>query len=295
MLLKFCDPGSLSFFDINGYIDIICLCVIVLCVVFSIFIKKNSKLTNRIIGYKIIIHVLVFVIMCFTMFVFAGIISSNNIKGCACELKPVVNLEIIDDDSNKIERYDVNRVIVVGDSRFELMQINDSTTIPRYMKLIAKSGAGIDWFENVALPRLTDILDSASSDVYYHVVVNMGVNDLNQTQLYDVRIRNYYKLYEKLISKYPAVQFYFLSVNPVDEDIINKYWPKNIRTNGKIKIFNKKILSMIEENNFDNFKYCDSYNDVEFETYDGLHYTADTDTRIISYIKNECIDYKRNL
>lgn len=296
MLLKFCDSDNLISFDINAYIDIVCLFVIVLCIVFFTFINKKLKHGGKMIGYKIIIQSLVCILLLFVMYIFIIGIKVNNIEGCSCELKSVVDFVPIDDGNQKIEKYDINRVVVVGDSRFELMEIaTPAIDIPHYMKLIAKSGAGIDWFENTALPRLTDVLDSAPDDVYYHVVFNMGVNDLNQTKLYDVRIRSYSKLYEKLVSKYSNVQFYFLSVNPVDEGIINKYWPQNIRTNGKIKIFNRRILSMIEDNKFDNFKYCDSYNNIDFETYDGLHYTADTDKKIISYIKDECIDYKRNL
>lgn len=296
MLLRYCDSEHLLPFDVNSYIDIVCLCFIVLCILFSVFVNKRIKLNGRMIIYKIVIKLLVFILIIFAIFTLFIGIKFNSVEGCTCELKPVVDFEPIEDGSAKIEKYDVNRVVIVGDSRFELMEIDSpDLEIPHYMKLIAKSGAGIDWFEKTALPRLTDVLDSAPDDIYYHVVFNMGVNDLNQTKLYDIRIQDYSKLYEKLALEYPNVQFYFLSVNPVDEEIINKYWPKNIRTNGKIKIFNRKILSMIEDNKFGNFKYCDSYNNVDFETYDGLHYTSDTNTRIISYIKNNCIDYKRNL
>ena len=37
--------------------------------------------------------------------------------------------------------------------------------------------------------------------------------------------------------------------------------------------------------------YCDAYNNLKFDTNDGLHYTQETNEDIIYYISNKFIDY----
>ena len=41
----------------------------------------------------------------------------------------------------------------------------------------------------------------------------------------------------------------------------------------------------------DNIKYCDSYNSINFEMPDGLHYNYKTDEKIMKYIIEKCIKY----
>ena len=37
--------------------------------------------------------------------------------------------------------------------------------------------------------------------------------------------------------------------------------------------------------------YCDAYHDLDFDTDDGLHYTRETNKKIIKYITDDCIKY----
>ena len=83
---------------------------------------------------------------------------------------------------------------------------------------------------------------------------------------------------------------YILSVNPIDDELINQKWDNN-RTTEEIKLFNNTIQKELAKSNLDNLYYCDSYNAMNFETYDGLHYTEDTNKKIINYINTKCVQY----
>ena len=182
-----------------------------------------------------------------------------------------------------------NKVIVVGDSRMSLIADDWEILKPYNFIFVAKSGMQIEWFENYAITQIEEILKI--SNYQYHVVINMGVNDLNNKNIIASDIaRKYFKLYKNLSQKFPEVKIYLMSVNPVDEKIINEYWNNN-RTNNKIEKFNDVLKQNLNKYNIENMYYCDSYNEINFKTYDGLHYTFDTNKKIVGYINNDCIKY----
>ena len=182
-----------------------------------------------------------------------------------------------------------NEIVVVGDSRMSLIDDDKDIVKPANLMFVAKSGMRIDWLENEALPKVNGILENKKFK--YHIVVNMGVNDLNDDKYKGDEIaEEYFKLYSKLAKENGDIDVYILSVNPIDDVLINQKW-KNNRTTGEIKLFNKTIQKELAKSNLDNMHYCDSYNSIKFETYDGLHYTEETNKKIINYINNNCVQY----
>ena len=183
----------------------------------------------------------------------------------------------------------LNKIVIVGDSRIEFLLNDEDVTKPVNFIFDVKSGAGFDWFEEVGEPELEDILDNRSSKYHYHVVFNLGVNDIQYVQNVSVIFDNYFKEYKNLINKYHNVDFYFLSINPINEDLLNETQPYNVRTNTYIEELNNHFR-IVSVNN--NFKYCDAYNDLEFLTDDGIHYLSKTSQDILNYIARRYINYK---
>ena len=185
-----------------------------------------------------------------------------------------------------------NKVIIIGDSRMEFLNDRgDSIRIPSNFDFIALSGTTINWFENDALKKLNLKLKNMDKNYQYHVVINMGVNDLNDTDEAVEHADDYFILLQELVSKYDNVNFYFLSVNPINDRIINRYFRPQHRTTSKILSFNSEIVSKIDRFYFNNLFYCDSYDSIDFGIPDGLHYDKDTDQKIVDYIVNDCVRY----
>ena len=184
----------------------------------------------------------------------------------------------------------INKIIIIGDSRMDFISYKkEKMNIPSNVIFIAKSGATIEWLYNTGFPKLKEELKN-NNKYSYHVIFNLGVNDLNSDISATKLARDYYNIYNKVIEKYNNVSFYFLSVNPIDEDRIYKYFsPYNKRTNQKIEEFNKYFINKLNKQKTDNVEYCDSYNNLKFYLPDGLHYDNKTDKRIINYIINNCV------
>lgn len=185
-----------------------------------------------------------------------------------------------------------NKVIIIGDSRMEFLNDRgDSIRIPSNFDFIALSGTTIQWFENIALKKLEKKLDKMNEKYKYHVVINMGVNDLNDNEEAIKHADDYYLLFKMLASKYSNVNFYILSVNPINDKVINRFFNPQYRSTSKIKSFNDETINLIDESYFKNLFYCDSFNNIDFGIPDGLHYDKATDQRIVDYIVNDCVIY----
>ena len=178
-------------------------------------------------------------------------------------------------------------IIIIGDSRFEqITMFNDKYNIPKNFTFIAKSAMEVNWFENVAVYNLKQILDKRDSNKSYHVVINMGVNDIQIYRPFDESIQRYLRIYNSLISQYDDVHFYLLSINPIVESKLSITQPENIRTNDDINYFNSYLIKFA---NIHKVKYCSSNKNIEFETDDGIHYTEKTNQLILDYIVNNCV------
>lgn len=168
-------------------------------------------------------------------------------------------------DVNQIE----NLMIYVGDSRTQGIQ---SQLNKNNITYIAESGKGYYWFVETAKNELSAYI---SADTQKFVVINLGLNDLGNND-------QYINIYNTIIPNYKNVNFYFVSVNPVNEELanLNGY---NVN-NSQIEIFNQKLSSTF-------VNYIDVYSQIkdDFVTSDGIHYDGATNERIhniiVDYIK----------
>lgn len=293
VLLKICEENFLFNIMHAKYLDILCYFIIVFLVSLCALIK-NDKLFDKIKNNflkKILLIILFGLFTSFLVFMFFLFLDSKTFQGCACKYYQDVYAKTEHNVESVSKIIKGSKVLVVGDSRMSFIQDDLQIRKPNILEFVAKSGMKIDWFEDEAMPRVYDFLNN--TDYNYYVVVNMGVNDLNDNKYKgdDIAL-DYYNLYSELAISYPNINFYVLSVNPIDEKKINEKWSTNNRTIAEIKLFNKTIREKIDEDGISNINYCDSYNALNFSTYDGLHYTRDTNREIINYIINDCVKYE---
>lgn len=267
----------------NIFVAGIILFLMILWIVIYMFDFKNLKFKKFKFNKANILVLIVFFISAFSILTVTAKQEDEVLKDDS--LKELKNEYFSYQDNNNL----YNKIIVVGDSRMSLIESNKDIMKPFNMMFVAKSGMTIEWFKDVALGRVDNILKN--KDYNYHVVINMGVNDLNSDDDTLDIANNYFKLYKKFAKEYPDVELYLLSVNPINEEKIQKFEKKNKRTTSKVKLFNNTIQRDLKNTNLDNMHYCDSYNDMNFETKDGLHYTEDTNRKIINYIVNDCVQY----
>ena len=183
-----------------------------------------------------------------------------------------------------------NKVIVIGDSRFRRIVSDYSNyDIPINFDFIAEDAKEVNWFKNDAEEELNNILKKKDDDKIYHVVINMGVNDIQFYRPFVDSINSYKEEYDKLIKKYPDVYFYILSINPIDEEKLNISQPYNLRTNDQIQFFNDELFSFSKDNGI---KYCFADKSIDFDTLDGIHYDSSTNQEILNYIASRCVNYK---
>ena len=296
MILEVCSNDFLFFSAQNDKINLFCYFIILLCILLCMIIKNRKKsgikfnnVTSKIIIlFTSIIFIFFMVITC--------ILSFNKIKyeGCYCEYAALKQINTGEKfEIKSVDDIIYNKVIIVGDSRMEYIERDrEKLKIPINFSFIAKSGATIHWFEDTALPKLKKELDNVDGDYNYHVVINMGVNDFQEDINIEKRVYEYFNLYKELSLQYPNINFYFLSVNPVVDNIITDYFPSNKRSNKKIIEFNHKMGIALSESKIENLVECDSYHEIKFNAPDGLHYNIDTDQDILNFISKRCILYK---
>lgn len=198
---------------------------------------------------------------------------------------------IITNNNIKLE---IKKIILVGDSRMDLMsKSRKELDMPNSVIFDAKNGVKIDWFYKTGISKLYDII--SNKNYKYYVVFNLGVNDLHYVEDVELRVREYYKLYNNIVKNNPDIDFYFLSVNPIIEHVLKEHFSYDDRkSNKKIYDFNKEMKSLIENNNLNNFKYCDSNNSLDFVIPDGIHYDLNTNKKILNYIINRCVKINKN-
>lgn len=157
-----------------------------------------------------------------------------------------------------------HRILFVGDSRTLGMEdaVQDDCIY------LGAEGEGYDWFSNEGISSLAQSLES---DPTIPVVINLGVNDPQNINIY-------IDLYNSLIDQYPDTPFYFMSINPLDEDADFN------TTNEMAELFNATLKSTFPDRYLDCYTYL---KENGFETVDGLHYTDETYKKIHDYVVNE--------
>ena len=194
--------------------------------------------------------------------------------------KHIINL-------NNNFRPELTKIIIIGDSRMELIENDrDTLNVPNNIIFKARSGARMYWLNKVAMPWLRKQLDNKNKKYKYRVLFNLGVNDLNSDLEPNIIAKDYLKFYKRIIFENQDVNFYFLSVNPIDEKTINNFFINQKRTNKKIEEFNNYFMNNIK--GFNNISYCDSYNTLNINFYDGLHFDFETNKTILNYLINVC-------
>lgn len=280
MFLSVCHDSIILNFVHNNYV--ICFYVFMFLVLLILFLKYG-KTTKT---FIFLLLAVLFVIMFPAFYI-------NKISGCYCNVDKNLKLPLLNNGKKNLQKFSPNKVIVIGDSRMELIeQEKNKISVPNNYLFIAKSGASLKWFKEEALPRLYNILDNKKSYYKYYVVINMGVNDVQYFYNFDSEIIGYLNSYHSLLFKYLDVDFYILSINPVIEKKLNIAQPQNIRTTEKVEYFNTKLANDVYRINLNNYVFCDAYHDIHFNTDDGLHYTIETDQDIVNYISNKCINFK---
>jgi hypothetical protein len=173
----------------------------------------------------------------------------------------------LDDTGKRTVQKFTGKYIFVGDSRTEGMRIMDTAGDALY---IAKIGAGYEWLSGEAGTLLAQYLN-LNPEV--RVVLAFGVNDLGN-------VKSYLTYYKNLIRSYPKTSFYFLSVNPVDEEKETQYGFRVKNTS--IQSFNEQLQA-----EFAASVYIDTYTYLMargVDTTDGVHYEAQVYTELYSFI-----------
>lgn len=163
-------------------------------------------------------------------------------------------------------------LIYVGDSRILGIQttLNNSS-----ISYIAQGSQGYNWYVEQAQSQLYSYI---SADTTKYVVLALGLNDLGN-------VDKYINIYSSLISGYQKVKFYFLSINPVNEELTSQNGI-NI-TNIQIEAFNTKLSSVFNDN------FIDTYSQIKdsFNTTDGINYSDETNKEIhqtvLDFIKSK--------
>ena len=291
MLLKFCEDNFLFYITHTKYFDILCLFVVLFFIALFILIQKNEfidKFKNN--NFKMLTIIFSFgIFVGFFVFLFVWSLNMNEFEGCSTRYVANVYAKSENNMFKMIDNLKNSKIIIVGDSRMEFIKNDKEIVLPFNLEFVAKSGMRIDWLKKTAIPQVKKILKN--KNYKYYIVVNMGVNDLNSDLKGKEIAEDYFEIYSKLANEYSDVKIYLMSVNPIIEKKLNKIEPLNKRTNKKIKLFNQTIQKELKVSNTENMYYCDAYNNLKFETDDGLHYTQNTNKKIINYIINDCVQF----
>ena len=181
-------------------------------------------------------------------------------------------------------------VYLVGDSRTLGLRNALKCQSPENTKFVFKAGEGLRWFKKSGFSALYKDVKSQPKNIKKAVIINLGVNDLNNTTAYV----KYMKNIAKKLKGYNCTMYY-LSVNPVNNAMITKYrgHSTNSKTEAKVLAFNKYIYNKLCSGKKAPFSYINTYgmlrkngwisNKNNAGIFDGVHYSNETYLRIYDY------------
>ena len=184
-----------------------------------------------------------------------------------------------------------NKVYMVGDSRTVDTKRALKSSIPSNVTFIARGGQGLAWFKREGYPSLIRSVSKRPRSERKAVIINLGVNDLDNSKAYVTYMRKV----SAALKKYNC-KMYYLSVNPVNSTMI-KARRKKFRSEASIAAFNKVIYEQLCSGKNRSFTYINtctrlqkygwSSNRYTSGIHDGLHYSDQTYLRIFNY----CMKY----
>ena len=184
-----------------------------------------------------------------------------------------------------------NKVYMVGDSRTVDTKRALKSSIPSNVTFIARGGQGLAWFKREGYPSLIRSVSKRPRSERKAVIINLGVNDLDNSKAYVTYMRKV----SAALKKYNC-KMYYLSVNPVNSTMI-KARRKKFRSEASIAAFNKVIYEQLCSGKNRSFTYINtctrlqkygwSSNRHNAGIHDGLHYSDQTYLRIFNY----CMKY----
>ncbi|MCQ2497415.1 MAG: SGNH/GDSL hydrolase family protein [Lachnospiraceae bacterium] len=155
-------------------------------------------------------------------------------------------------------------VIFVGDSR--TCQMHDAVG-DTGAYFIAEYAQGYKWFTETALPKIDALVMKGSK-----VVINLGVNDLNNIDNYINTVNNWAYVWRQR-----GATVYYATVNPI--------WDNEVKTNAQVVEFNRKLM-----NGLVGVKIIDSNTFLTMSGYklvDNWHYDAATYGKIYYYLLSQ--------
>ena len=184
-----------------------------------------------------------------------------------------------------------DRVYMIGDSRTVDTKRALRSSRPSNVRFIAKGKQGLDWFKHEGYPRLLRSVAHRSRSERKAVIINLGVNDLDNSKAYVTYMRKV----SAALKKYNC-RMYYLSVNPVNSAMIADSEDRP-RTEAQVSAFNKVIYQKLCSGKNRSFTYINTCTDLQKKgwssnrhnagIHDGLHYSDQTYLRIFNY----CMKY----
>lgn len=157
-------------------------------------------------------------------------------------------------------------IVFIGDSRMvTLKEAVEKKLGVCPAAVIAKNGSRYEWFHDTAIPQADRVIGNGS-----RVVVNMGVNDLNDADKY-AQDMNYWGA----VWSARGAQVYYASVNPVWDN------PHGM-TPERVKLFNDRLKGQL----IPQIVWLDSHSylmGAGVHAYDGIHYKDDTNLVLYQY------------
>ncbi len=156
-----------------------------------------------------------------------------------------------------------NKYIFIGDSR--TVGMRSAVTNNSNDTWSAKVSQGLSWMKTTGVPNVEKKINNKSN-----VIILMGVNDSGAN---GSNAGSYAKYLNKKAKEWTkkGASVYFVSVNPLSDS----------SKNANVKAFNSSIKKKLSKN----ITYIDTYNNVSFNSTDGIHYDNSTYQKIYNYIK----------
>lgn len=173
-----------------------------------------------------------------------------------------------------------HRIIFVGDSR----TVGCRDAMKRAKRsddciYVGEVGMGCTWFTDEGIGLMADAIAEHEG---CPVVLNLGVNDPDQ-------IDQYLSAYHSAIGQFPDTDFYILSVNPVDEQVMVD---DGLIEDSVLQLINNYQIALLNHALREEFpdRYIDSAAYLiknGYTTVDGLHYSTGTYLEIHDYAVKE--------